>query len=1138
MPDYNLGRAHGTIKIDYDGSGAEDAREDIQDVGDEATKSSEKIDKSTKESKEDFEALAQSAKKASESLQFDNTSAEQMAATVNKLEKDVTDASSTAYAARARLTAAEQQLNEVRNRSGVTAKEIADAEAAVRRAQQQTVTSTQKLENNTRALSVARERLNRIPKPPDPTPDVDNNVLQQFIRNLQQIQSNTAKNASILNTFSGRLRLVVGGVAVLAPGIAGLAVSLASLAGLAGVAAGALAGLGAVAATVGTGMSGIGGAFKAASTQAKAAGSSAAASAKAQRAAARAIEDAKRSLADAEENLRRTQEDAARAVAQALRAVMDAQRDLAEAQRDALRAQESLNRARQQAVRDLEDMQFALRGGSLDERQAILDVKEAQEELNKVLADPTANADDIEQARINYEQMVLALDEARKANERLKVDSQAAAAAGVEGSDAVVNAQDGVRSATQAVADAQQALADAQENVKQVQIDSARQVSDAVQSVIDAQRNLAEAYADAADAGAAGGGAADKFAEAMAKLSPNARAFVQEVLNLKDAWDAVRRSVQDKLFEGLAAEVQPLAQKWFPLLEDGMGKVATALNGIVKETVAYLHTAEAQQNVQNIFNNTGAALSNLRGIVRDLLAAFLDIASVGSDFLPSMATDAANAAARFREFISAAKDSGQLRQWMQEAMDTASQLWQLLKNLGSIIGTVFSAIDQQGGGALNTLTNITGQVAEFLKSAKGQEALTALGRALAAIGGAVGSVFLSFLEVAADLLVGIEPLVTAFADAVGPYLSGVIQTFGAVLQPVADLLGFLGPALGPVVAGIYAANKAVDAAILVWRGLNIVMNANPFLVIAAAIITLVILIVQNWDSIAAFLSDIWTWIKDLAVTVWTAISDFFVGLWNTITTAISTAWNAIGDFFKNTWNSISNGIKNAWNAIGDFFESTWDKLSSGVKDVVTKVVNFFRELPGKIVDFIKGLPQKFLDLGRDIVSGILRGLGNLASAIWKKLKDAISSAWDSVLDFFGISSPSKLAAEAGENIVAGLVRGIDNSTSSAVRAAATMAQAVGNELTGASGTLALQADLAAKGSVLTDPLAGGSVLATAPAATAVTRGGDGATAGRTIIIERVDVHVQGNLDPTNPTAFRRTMVRLKDELRNLDKEYA
>lgn len=1159
MPDYNLGRAHGTIKIDYEKSGAEDARDDIRDVGDEATKSEKKISESTKQSSRDLDVLggkathtsgkikgvteasqraaaanaelAASAKKAAESLNFDHTSTDEQAASIKKLEADVKSASAAAFSAREKLTAAEENLANTRKNSASTAKDIASAEATVRRAQQNTITAVQRLETNTKALSAARERLKNTTLP-DLTPEVDNNTLGQFVNHLRAIQSNTAKTSSVLNTFSGRLKLIVGGVAVLTPGIAGLAVSLASLAGLAGVAAGALASLGAVGGTVATGIMGVGDAFKAAAAETKAAGGSAGASAKQHRAAARAIEDAQRQVADAQENLRRTYEDTSRAMAQALKGVVQAQRDLQDAQREALRAQEALNRARQQATRDLEDMQFALTGGSIDERQAILDVKKAQEELNKVQADPTATADDIEQATLNLEKQQLALEQTRKENERLKADATAAAEAGVEGSDAVVNAQDNVRSSTQAVADAQDALAEAQDNVRQTQVDSQRQIADAVQAVIDAQRNLADAYADAADAG---GGAAAKLNDALANLSPNARAFVKEVLGLRSAWDALRKSVQDKLFAGLAGEVQPLAREWFPLLESGMGKVATALNGIIQETVAYLHTAEAQRNVANIFDNTGQALTNLRGIVRDLLAAFLDIASVGSDFLPGLADGAANAAAKFREFINAAQESGKLRQWMQDAMDTAQTLWQLIKNLGDIIGTVFSAINQQGGGALNTLTKITGQVADFLHSAEGQEALKSLGKILASIGGAVGKVFLTFLQTAADLLVALEPFIVAFADSVGTYLAGALQVVAPIFQVFADIIGFLGPALGPVIAAIYAANKAVDAAKIVWQGLNVVMKANPFLQIATIIITLALLIIQNWDSISQFLSDTWNGIKELAATVWNAITSFFVDKWNEIKQSALDIWTSVHDFLQGIWEGIRSGVVNAWNAIGNFFSQKLQDIVGFFRDRINDIVQFFRELPGNVWNFIKSLPERFVNLGKDIVSGILRGLGNLASALWNKLKSAVSAAWDSVLDFFGISSPSKLAAEAGEFIVLGLVQGIDRSADEAVRAASDMAAAVGNELTGASGTLATTVDMTA-GNV---PAALGA--ATLRTATTPVRGTDGASAsggGRTVIIENVTVQVQGNLDPTNPVAFRQTMVRLKDGLRNLDKEYA
>jgi phage-related protein len=1137
MPEYDLGKAHGTVEIDYKGTGATDAREDIEDIGTESERTSEKIDKSSKQSQESYRQLAEAAKRASESLDIDSSSLEQLGANVKQLEKDVTQASTAAANARDRLRAAEENLEEVRNRAGATARDIAQAEANVRRAQQSTVSATTQLQNSTRALTTARERLARVPQPRNPDPP-DAAAWRQFVQTLQQVQSNTAKSSSILNTFSGRMRLALAAVAIATPGVAGLGVALASLAGLAGVAAGALAGLAAVGGTVVTGVSGVADAFKASAQQAKAAGGSAAASAKAQRAAARAIEQAKRSLTDAEQNLRDVQAQAARAAVQAARQVLDAQRDLVNAQRDAVRAQQALNKARQQATRDLEDMRDALRGGALDERQAVLDLKDAQEELARVTADPTANADDIARATLNYDKAVFALEQLRKENQRLAVDQADAAAKGVAGSEQVVNAQDAVRSSADEVRDAQQALADAQENVRQVQIDSARQISDAVQGVIEAQRNLKDAYEDAAEAAAGGGGAADKFAEAMADLSPNARAFVQEVINLKGEWDSLKRSVQDELFAGLAAEVRPLADRYFPILREGMGGIARGLNSMAKEAIGYLKTTEAQANVKNIFDNTAQAVQNLSGVARDLIAAFLDIASVGSDFLPDMATGAANAAARFREFIAAAKESGQLRQWMQDAMDTAGQLWQLLKNLGSIIVTVFTGLDQSGGGALTRLVELTAQVDKFLKSAEGQEALKSLGEILSSIGGAYGKVFLTFLDVAASVLVALAPLITAFADAVGIYLVVALKALEPVLTAIASVLGFLGPALGPVIAGIYAANKAVDAAKLAWGALNVVMKANPFILIASAIIALALLIIQNWDSISAFLSETWTWIKDTATSVWTAISDFFTGIVTNIVTGIRDQWTAITTWLSDTWNNIKNTATTLWNRIDTFFKDVGRRISDGFKNTIDFIITTARELPGKVINFLKSLPGKLADWAGDLISGVVRGLGNMASAIWDKLKSIVSNAWDSVLDFFGISSPSRLAMEAGEYIMIGLAQGIDAAGNAAVAAAANMAQAVGDELTGASSTLASTINLGADTSGLPTDLAMNAMLAgKAPGALGeATRGGDGARSA-VIHIDNLTLQVAGNLDPTNPTAFRQTIVRLKDAIRSVDLEY-
>jgi len=1104
MPDYNLGRAHGTVEFTYDGDGVRQAKEDVDQLGRKTTETSAKV-------QTEDAAMQQS---------YNN-----LAAAIKNLSAEVDRHAQSEIVAKERVSAAERALNSVRQSADSTAQKIRDAEKALQQAQTRSTEVSRRLATSVDALGTARKKLNAIPVRKQ-IADEDTSILDRMRSQFQQIETNTKKSSAGLNLWTNRARLLIGAVAIATPGVAGLAVSLVAVAGVAGVAAGALAAAGAAAATLAIGTSGIGDVFKAASADMKSAGSSAASSAKAQRSAAQAIEQAKRSLQDAEENLQRTQEQAARSAIQAARAILSAQRDLVSAQRDAQRAQDGLTRARREATRQLEDMRLALTGGALDERQALLDVARAQAELNQIMRDPTANESDRQQAILNLEKQQHALEQTRLENQRLADDQASAAAKGVAGSDAVVSAQDEVRSSTQRVADAQQAVVDAQDEARLQQEESARAIRDAVRSVEDAQRQLVDAYADAAESAA---GAASKTSEAMQNISPNARAVVSEILDLQDEWKALKFSVQDRLFAGLADDVKPLANIYFPLLQEGAGGIADGFNAMIKNLVDFLKSAEAVDNVRQIFGNTGKAVGNLSTAARDVFAALLDIAAVGSDFLPGMATDANNAAAGFRAFISEARESGKLKEWMQGGIDSVSTLWQLLKNLVGIISTVFTAFDQEGGGALNTLTELTGKVQEFLNSAEGQEALHALGRILASIGGAYGKVFLSFLETAADLLVRLEPFIVAFADAAGIYLAGALQVLGPILNALADVLGFLGPSLGPVVAGIYAANKAVDAAKLAWGALNTVMKANPFIMIAALVVTLALLIIQNWDSITAALSAAWQWLVDLAKEAWGWIErhivDPLVRAWDAVTKFLTDVKN----FFSSSWETLKTNTKNAWNSFWTTIKDTVSGMVRAAGDGLGKIVKFFMDLPGKVLGFLKSLPGKLANWAGDLIDGIVRGLGNMAHKIWQKLKQIVSDAWDSVLDFFGISSPAKEGIWAGEMIGQGLANGLLSSVNLVSSAANTLAEA-------ASISAATFDPSKPSGLAFGMGASGGTVVGMdLPATRAATTT---STSTTNYYIGKVENKIAGNLDPTNPTAWRRAMVEIKNGVRGVDRDYA
>lgn len=1081
MPDYNLGRAHGTIRVDYDGRGVEQADDDLHKLGDTAEETGRRVTDSTSKSSTDYDQLAAAAR---------------------RLEQEVARAAAAEISARARATAAQEHLVQVQNSSASSAKNLLDAQRQLTAETKRYEDAVMKAQTANRALSNVRRQLATQAKP-DLSPDVDSSQFENIIRHLKNIDKSTKTSSGFLNTFRSRIALMIAAIALASPTVAGLGVALVSLAGLAGVAAGAIAALAAVGATLATAFSGLGDAFKAAGKAAGGGGASAAQAASQQRAAARQIEQAIRGVRDAEENLVSTRREAARAAVQASQQIIQAERQLRDAQFDAVRAQANLTRARRDAARQLEDLRSQLTGGALDERQAVLDVKRAEEELNKTRADPRSSANDIEQSVINLERQRTALENVGRQNQRLQQDQSETAAKGVDGAEQVVDAQHDVVTSQEAVGDAAIGVAEAVVGAAQQQIDSQVDIRNATEQVADAQRDLAEAYLSAAEAGAAGGAAA---ADAMAKISPEARKLVSAILDQSGAWQEVKFAVQDALFAGLSDEVAPLANKWLPLLKTGMVGIATELHGLIVDLIDFLHQGQTTADVATIFENTRQAVHNIVPAVRALLSVFLDLATVGSGFLPDMAEGFAQWAQHLAEVSARSRETGGMQQWMQTALTTLGKLWELLGNVASIIGTIFGAFSAEGGDALTTLVNLTQRLEDFLKSAEGQDILHALGKTLAAIAHLIGDVLIGALAAFGPVFVTLAPLIQQFADVLGGQILVVFGALAPILQIVAVALSFLGPVLVPLVASFVLLNKAIQVAAVVWRVLNGVMRANPFLAIIAIVIALATLIVMHWDQIKTAIFAVWDAIKTAAEVVWNVIRDFIV---NPIKEAVQ--W--VIDFFTNLW----NGVKERWDALVDLtkraIEIMKEKLRS-IGEAIQDVLDFFQNLQAWIGDKLRDAGHWLVDVGKNIIDGLLRGLKNAIGAIWDFISDigqGIADAFSSVLDIF---SPSKVFEKFGEFTLEGYLVGMDNLEPTVISRVVEVAANIAN---------AGQPDVLVPTTAI-------------PAQRVSPDAGDAGELGpRSIVVQNLNLTVSGNLDPTNAVTWRRAIKKIKKDIEEVDR---
>ncbi|MDN5859347.1 MAG: hypothetical protein L0H84_12065 [Pseudonocardia sp.] len=341
-----------------------------------------------------------------------------------------------------------------------------------------------------------------------------------------------------------------------------------------------------------------------------------------------------------------------------------------------------------------------------------------------------------------------------------------------------------------------------------------------------------------------------KFAEALEGLAPAAQEFARAVREIGPAWKSVQLDVQQRLFAGLAEQLQRLSSTYLPGVRVGLGQIADGFNGIAKDLVAFATSADTVRDVDQIFARTAAAVQAARPSVVNLAAAFRDVAAVGTDMLPELANGWSQATATFRDFIAEARQTGRLAEWIGEGVDTLKQLGSIAGNVGSALGSIFRAAEAAGADFLTTLDRVTESVAELLGSARGQNALLAMFTEARAVVDRLEPGVRALAEAALDMVSaftntgGLRDAAQALSDlgtAVAPLLPALGELAGNTLSGLGSALSGVASALTPVVTAITGfltaigpVGPAVLAAVVGFKALSLAMVGVAALGVRAA----------------------------------------------------------------------------------------------------------------------------------------------------------------------------------------------------------------------------------------------------------------------------------------------------------------
>ncbi|MFJ3665075.1 peptidoglycan DD-metalloendopeptidase family protein [Streptomyces sp. NPDC090106] len=497
----------------------------------------------------------------------------------------------------------------------------------------------------------------------------------------------------------------------------------------------------------------------------------------------------------------------------------------------------------------------------------------------------------------------------------------------------------------------------------------------------------------------------EAYAEAMAKLSPQARALVEDVASLKPAWESLRLDVQDRLLNGIGGRLTDVGSRVLPILESGLEGTAGVLNQVAKNALTAVDNLARTGMLKQVFDGATKSLSPLSRIPAQLVTAFGQVAVAAQPAFQRITEGAAGVADKVSAKLTKAFKSGAMERAIDTAVSLLGELGDVGKNVFDIIGSIFEAGAGTDGGTLGVLETVTAEIAKVVSSPEVQGGLKAL------------------FEVTGEIATTVAPLLGSALKGVGVIVSGlgapVQELVGGLGEALPGALGQLKPLMGPV----------ADAGRQIWESLKplapLVLDIGSYLLndlvgglgavlpMAADLVSLALVPIADFlgfvDEHKVLFGSVATGVLAivLALKAW--------ALWQKIVQLATLGWAAAQGALNLVMSAnpiglvilaivgLAAGLIYAYKHSETFREIVKGAMKA-VKEAALAVVRWFTDR--FIPFFTKTIPDAFSATVKwvkdhwPLILAIITGPIGLATLFvvkhWGQIRDGISDAWKSI----------------------------------------------------------------------------------------------------------------------------------------------
>jgi tape measure domain-containing protein len=314
------------------------------------------------------------------------------------------------------------------------------------------------------------------------------------------------------------------------------------------------------------------------------------------------------------------------------------------------------------------------------------------------------------------------------------------------------------------------------------------------------------------------------------------------------------------------------------------------------------------------------------------------------------------------------------------------------------------------------------------------------------------------IENAHLIILGLLEIIEGIAKVAPKFVDAFIKILKSILEAIPEIMPDLIEAVSTIVQGMIQfltenqdelLQAGFDLLLALLRGIR--NNIGEITTIVADII------VEFINSLAANIGQITTAGVNLLIR-------FIAGIGNNIGRIVTAGANLVIKLIQGIVNNYGRIISAGANAIIKFVAGIGNNVGKVVTAGVTTVIKFIEGLAknavrlanaaGRIIlQFLNGLEKAIdtyspqiteaaIDIGVSIIAGIIEGLGNKVQDLYNYVQEIAENALDKLRKPWKLFSPSKVTRQMGQNLIQGLVLGIQDTSPQVIDAVDTMSKSV------------------------------------------------------------------------------------------------